>query len=196
MVLRRQNRAGGSPAAGSGRALRLDPHSLPIRYTTVDTRADNRSRTVEIDRNRVMLFRSVNGVRMRLRIPLDGFLGVAVRIAITGEDESSAAVTLEHPDPALSVALYVAGEIDEAAAEWQSWARALGCPLLIADADGTLRPPVAMAGPLMAGETAMRRRRRSALRKRRPYFMARRKGFAVRLEPVVHRGEREIIAPE
>lgn len=195
--MRRQTKAGGlAPAAGSSRALRLDPHSLPIRYTTEDARADNRSRIVEIDRNRVMLFRSVNGVRMRLRIPLDGFLGVAVRIAIAGEDESSVAVTLEHPDPALSVALYVADRIDEAAAEWQSWGRVLGCPLLIADTDGTLRAPVAMVGALMAGESAARRRRRSALRRRRPYFTARRKGFAVRLAPVVHRDEREIIAPE
>jgi len=53
-----------------------------------------------------------------------------------------------------------------------------------------------MQGGLASGEAAVRRRRRTPLRKRRPYFFARRKGFSVRLAPVVHRGEREIIAPE
>jgi hypothetical protein len=85
--------------------LRLDPHSLPVRYAAEDARADDRSRIVEIDRNRVMLFRTVNGVRMRVRIPLDGFLGVAVRVTALGEADSSLAITLEHADPALSVAL-------------------------------------------------------------------------------------------
>lgn len=195
--MRRQTKAGGlPPAAGSSRTLRLDPHSLPVRYTAEDARADDRSRIVEIDRNRVMLFRTVNGVRMRVRIPLDGFLGVAVRVTALGEADSSLAITLEHADPALSVALYVADQFEEAAAEWQAWGRVLGCPLLIADADGTLRAPLAMVGALLVGESIARRRRRSALRKRRPYFTTRRKGFAVRLAPVVHRGEREIIAPE
>jgi hypothetical protein len=133
---------------------------------------------------------------MRVRIPLDGFLGVAVRVTALGEADSSLAITLEHADPALSVALYVADQFEEAAAEWQAWGRVLGCPLLIADADGTLRAPLAMVGALLVGESIARRRRRSALRKRRPYFTTRRKGFAVRLAPVVHRGEREIIAPE
>lgn len=198
--MRRQTRAGElSPAVGSGRAWRLDPHNLPVRYAAEDAYADGRSRIVEIDRHRVMLFRSVNGMRMRLRIPLDGFLGVAVRIAAAGAGQNAPdtiVITLEHRDPALSVALYAADQFDEAAAEWQSWGRVLGCPLLIADADGTLRAPLAMTGALAVGESVVRRRRRSALRRRRPYFTARRNGFAVRLAALVHRGEREIIAPE
>jgi hypothetical protein len=62
--------------------------------------------------------------------------------------------------------------------------------LLIAGLDGELRSATAALD-----ETAPRRRRRTPLRKRRPYFFARRTGF-LRLAPLVHRGEREIIAPE
>jgi hypothetical protein len=41
----------------------------------------------------------------------------------------------------------------------------------------------------------LRRRRKTSLRKRRPYFVSRRRGFAL-IAPAVHRDEREIIAPE
>jgi len=194
--LRRQTKAGAhAPAVGSSRALRLDPLSLPVRYATEDERADDRSRVVEIDHNRVLLFRSVGGVHMRLRIPLDGFLGVAVRILAAGEGGlDEAAITLEHRDPALSVALHIADELDDLAAEWELWGRVLGRPLLVQDIDGTLREPLKMMGAMMVNEGAPRRRRRTPLCKRRPYFTARRKGFPVKLEAVVHRDEREIIA--
>ncbi len=192
--MRRQNKAGGVTSAGSGRALRLDPHRLPVRYTAADELADGRARVIEIDREQVLLHRSVNGVRMRFRIPMEVFRGVAVRV-LDGND-SEVAITLEHPDPALTVALHRAEGIEDSAAEWQSWGRVLGLPLLIEDVDGTLRSPVEMIGALMTGEVALRRRRKTPLRKRRPYFLARRRGFGPGIAPAVHRGEREIIAPE
>ncbi len=194
--MRRQTKAGAhASAAGSSRALRLDPLSLPVRYATEDERADDCSRVVEIDRNRVLLFRSVGGVRMRLRIPLDGFLGVAVRILTAGEGGfDEAAITLEHSDPALTVALHIAEEFDDLADEWELWGRVLGRPLLVQDIDGTLREPIKLLGAMMISEVAPRRRRKTPLRKRRPYFTARRKGFPVKLDAVVHRNEREIIA--
>jgi hypothetical protein len=195
--LRRQSTASGKPfAGGSSRRARLDPLSLPVRLTAADERTDDGTRIIEIGRDRVLLLRSVRGVRMRLRIPLDGFLGVAVRALVAADGVDQAAITLEHCDPSLSVLLHVGEEVDDLLAEWQLWGRILGRPLLIAGLDGSLRPPVAMQGALAGGETAARRRRRTPLRKRRPYFFARRKGFTVRIAPVVHRGEREIIAPE
>ena len=194
--MRRQTTASGKPfAGGSSRTARLDPLSLPVRLTAADERADGGTRVIEIARDRVLLLRSVRGVRMRLRIPLDGFLGVAVR-ALATADQDRVAITLEHRDPALSVLLHAGENVDELLAEWQLWSRALGRPLLIAGIDGILRPPVAMLGAVLHGETAARRRRRTPLRKRRPYFFSRRKGFTVRLAPVVHENEREIIAPE
>jgi len=191
--LRRQTTANGKPfAGGSGRGLRLDPLSLPVRFAAADERADGGTRIVEIGRDRVLLLRSVRGVRMRLRIPLDGFLGVAARALAATDEAERVAITLEHRDPALSIVLHVGEEADELLAEWQLWGRVLGCPLLIAGLDGNLR----VACTAFADSETARRRRRTPLRKRRPYFVARRKGFSVRLAPVVHRGEREIIAPE
>jgi hypothetical protein len=167
---------------------------LPARYTAADELADGRARVIEIDREQVLLHRSVNGVRMRLRIPMEVFRGVAVRVL--DWNDSEVAITLEHPDPALTVALHRAEGIEDSAAEWQSWGRVLGLPLLIEDVDGTLRSPVEMIGALMTGEVALRRRRKTPLRKRRPYFLARRRGFGLGIASAVHRGEREIIAPE
>ena len=164
-----------------------------MRYAAADERADDRARIVEIDREQVLLRRTVNGVLMRLRIPLELFLGVAVRVH-DGGDSETVAISLEHPDPALSVTLHD-GAFEDSAAQWQSWARVLGLPLLIEDIDGMLRRPVEMIGALMTGNTALRRRRKTPLRKRRPYFMARRRGFAG-IAPAIHRDEREIIAPE
>jgi len=193
--LRRRIEAGRVTPAGSSRALRLDPHRLPVRYTAADERADGHSRVVEIDREQVLLHRSVNGVRMRLRIPIEVFRGVAVRVLDWGSPDV-VAITLEHPDPALTVTLHSDAGFENSAAEWQSWGSVLGLPLLIEDIDGELRRPVEMIGALIAGEAALRRRRKTPLRKRRPYFMARRRGFGPGIAPAVHRNEREIIAPE
>ena len=48
---------------------------------------------------------------------------------------------LEHRDTGLTVPLFVATEGDDAMAEWKSWSRVLGVPLLVADGDGALREP-------------------------------------------------------
>jgi uncharacterized protein DUF6101 len=194
-VLRRQTTASGKPfVGGSSRRARLDPLSLPVRFAAADERTDDGTRIIEIAHDHVLLLRSVRGVWMRIRIPLDGFLGVAARALVAAGETDRIAITLEHRDPSLSVLLHVGDEVEDLLAEWHRWGRILGRPLLIAGLDGCLRPPVAMQGALASGETAPRRRRRTPLRKRRPYFFARRKGFFVRLAPAVHRDEREIIA--
>ncbi|HEX8829385.1 MAG TPA: hypothetical protein VF778_14880, partial [Xanthobacteraceae bacterium] len=64
--------------------------------------------------------------------------------------------------------------------------RVLGLPLLIRDNDGTLREPFPGLGRL--------RRRRSAVARRRPSRLLRRRVVALLSAPIVHRGEREIIA--
>ena len=54
--------AGGT--AGSGRALRLDPFALPVRFPAQDAGADGQMRQVELHRERVMVRRAVRGMRM------------------------------------------------------------------------------------------------------------------------------------
>ena len=191
----------GRIAAGSGRAWacpqRLDPFSLPVRFEAADEAADGRRRVVDLHRERVVLRRSVRGMRMALNMPVAAFRGVAIRLSgATAENSTptSIAVVLEHQDPALSLALFSSPEADDIVAEWQSWGRVLGLPLLVAESDGKLREPFARLGALRIEAPTWRRRRRSAIAKRRPSRLLRRRPGALPAQPVVHRGEREIIA--
>ena len=67
-VLRRQTELGGH-SAGSSRTARLDPHALPVRFTAEDAVADERLRHVELHRERVILRRAVQGMRIALNVP-------------------------------------------------------------------------------------------------------------------------------
>ena len=83
---------------------------------------------------------------------------------------------------------------DEIVVEWQSWGRVLGLPLLVAEGDGTLREPFARMGAVRIEAPTWRRRRRSAIARRRPSIRMRRRAAKLPLEPAIYRGEREIIA--
>jgi hypothetical protein len=199
----------GRLAAGSGRAgqphratamvtpMRLDPFSLPVRFTAADEAADERMRVVDLHRERVVLRRSVRGMRMALNLPVTAFRGVAIKLAFdeAGAAPGSIAVVLEHGDPDLSLPLFSATESDDIVAEWQSWGRVLGLPLLVAEDDGSLREPFTRLGAFLRVEApTWRRRRRSAIARRRPARLMRRRPAARSATPLVHRGEREIIA--
>jgi hypothetical protein len=189
----------GRLAAGSGRAgaipSRLDPFSLPVRFTAADDGADERLRVVDLHRERVVLRRSVRGIRMALNMPVKAYRGVAIRLSGTaGTAPGAIAVVLEHRDPALSLPLYACAEGNDIVAVWQSWARVLGLPLLVAESDGSLREPFARLGALRIEAPTWRRRRRSAIAKRRPSRLLHRRPGKLSPTPLVHRGEREIIA--
>ena len=193
--MRRQTPFGGALSVGSGRASRLDPLALPLQFTAADARADERVRHVELSRERVVLHRAVRGIRMAVKVPVAAFLGVALRLIPSPEGApNTVVVSLEHRDPALSVPLYSAAHTNDVVAEWQLWARVFGLPLLVADPAGSLREPFRRLGGVRVGAPAPRRRRRNAIRARRPtIFLRRRPGVMPEL-PVIHRGEREIIA--
>ena len=194
----------GRIAAGSGRAWatpqRLDPFSLPVRFEAADEAADGRRRIVDLHRERVVLRRSVRGMRMALNMPVAAFRGVAIRLhrdpAVSSENSAptSIAVVLEHDDPALSLPLFASAEADDIVAEWQSWGRVLGLPLLVAEGDGNLREPFARLGALRIEAPTWRRRRRTTIARRRPSRLLRRRPGKLPEAPLVHRGEREIIA--
>jgi hypothetical protein len=179
--------SGGMPA-GSGRVERLDPFALPVRFCATDAAADGRQRQVELTRERVVVRRAVAGVRMAVNLPVSAYRGVAIRV--TGE---GAAVVLEHRDPGLALELFVAPDGDEVAAHWRIWGAVLGLPLLVADRDGALREPFARIGALRIAAPCARRRRRNAIKRRRPSILMRRVVKRVGATSI-YRGEREIIA--
>ena len=171
--MRRQLASGINPA-GSSRALRLDPLSLPVSFNAHDARADGGVRQIELHRERVVLRRAVHGIQMAVKVRVSDFKGVALRG--TGDAQM---LVLVHRDPSLTIPLCVSCDTDEIATAWQMWSDIFGLPLL--PENGTREP-------------APRRRRRNAIRARRPKFLVRRRAGDRLKEANVHRGEREIIA--
>jgi hypothetical protein len=173
--VRRQTAISGINPAGSSRALRLDPLSLPLSFHAHDTRADGGVRKIELHRERVVLHRAVQGMRMAINVRVSDFLGVALR----GLDDDAQMLVLAHRDPSLSIPLCVSSDHEEIASAWQMWSDIFALPLLSEDDHS---------------EPAARRRRRNAIRARRPKFLVRRRGGNLTNTEAVHRDEREIIA--
>ena len=193
--MRRQTQVGRTIPAGSSRVERLDPFTLPATFAVADKAADERIRYVELTRERVVVRRAVRGIKMAVNLPVTAYLGVAIRMEPPdGETPGAVAIVLEHRDPGLSLPLYRADDGTDIVAEWQSWARVLRLPLLVAEADGRLREPFARIGALRVATPTRRRRTRSAIRKRRPSIFLRRKVGRSIDGASVHRDEREIIA--
>jgi hypothetical protein len=180
-------RSGGCPA-GSGRALRLDPFALPVRFAASDAVADERVREIELHRTRVVVRRQLSGMRMALNLPVSAFAGVALRL-VAGD----VAVVLAHKDPGLALPLFLSAEADDATAQWRSWGAVLGLPLLVEHDDGW-HEPFAQLGALRVSPVRPRRRRRSPLKRRRATMPLRRARGHLTAATPVHRGEREIIA--
>ncbi len=172
--MRRQTAKCGVHPAGSGRSLRLDPLSLPVRFSAHDTRADGGIRQIELHRERVILRRAVLGMRMAINVRVSDFLGIALR-----ETEDAKVLVLVHRDPSLGIPLYTGSDDDEIAGAWQVWSDLLALPQLLEEEPA---------------EPAPRRRRRNAIRFRRPRFLMRRRVGDTSRELAVHHGEREIIA--
>jgi Family of unknown function (DUF6101) len=197
----------GRPAAGSSRAgahranttarpWRLDPFSLPARFTTADAAADQGFRIVDLHREQVVLRRALSGMPMAVNVPVAAYRGIAIRLDATTEIPPMVRVTLEHADPALSLPLFASADNDDIVAEWRIWGRVLGLPLLIAETDGTVREAFARIGPLRIAAPTWRRRSRSAIARRRPSRLLRRRAGRANGATVVHRGERELATPD
>jgi Family of unknown function (DUF6101) len=152
---------------------RLDPLSLPLSFSAHDTRADGGVRQVELHRERVVLRRAISGMRMAVNVRVSDFLGIALR-----EIDDAQMLVLAHRDPSLTIPLCISDDRDEIIDAWEMWSETFALPQL-QDIDH---------------EPAPRRRRRNALRARRPRFLMRRKASELLPCANVYRGEREIIA--
>lgn len=178
----------GGATVGSGRAYRLDPHTLPARgFAPV---GDEAGSAFTIERERAVVRRAQSGDPVS--VPIADYRGVAVRMESTGDDgEVRAYVELLHADATLTLSLAATDDPYEIAGDWQAWARALNLPLLVVGQDGSIGTTLAGMGGIVAARP-LPRRRHAFFAKRRPRFLARRKpGHAA---AIVRIAGREIIA--
>jgi hypothetical protein len=171
----RQTPTSGINPAGSSRITRLDPLSLPLSFQTHDTRADGGVRRIELHRERVVLHRAIQGMRMAINVRVQDFLGVALRSV----DDEAQVLVLVHRDPALNIPLCESADREEIVSAWLTWSDIFALPQLMEDHHY---------------EPASRRRRHNAVRARRPKFLVRRRIGNLTNTETVHRAEREIIA--
>ncbi|HEU5019918.1 MAG TPA: DUF6101 family protein [Pseudolabrys sp.] len=185
-------RSGGC-SAGSSRVERLDPFALPVRFAASDTAADERVRHIELHRERVVVRRTLAGMRMALNMPVSAFAGIGLEITETASG-FAASVLLAHSDPGLALPLFVTRDAEEALADWRTWGAVFGLPLLLRQEDGNWREPFARLGGVRVLRAKPRRRRKSPLNRRRPRMPLRRRAGRTTGVMPIHRGEREIIA--
>jgi len=172
--VRRHTATSGINPVGSSRVLRLDPLSLPVSFSALDTRADGGVRRIELHRERVVLRRAVHGMQMAVNVRVRDFKGIALR----GIDDSQM-LALVHRDPSLTIPLCISSDREEIVAAWRIWSEIFALPQL---PDNEVREP------------AVRRRRRNAIAARRPKFLVRRRAGNLLNPANLHRNEREIIA--
>jgi hypothetical protein len=154
--LRRQAASRPLPA-GSSRAERLDPISLPLRFAPDAGSAGTDVRAIELHTDHVVLLRALAGGKMTISLPLSSYYGVAIRLQPpTRAEHGCAAIVLEHPDPQFSVTLNRAADVRDIASQWQCWGQALELPLLVVDSDGSLREPFASNGSIQMGSLSER----------------------------------------
>jgi hypothetical protein len=168
----------------AGQANRADEALLVQR----DWRADGGSRRVRVTRAGVLITRRFGGVDMRIAVPAPAYRGVALDVAGGGDGAPCYRLSLVHRDRDLDVTLLETDDSAIAAADWTDWADWLGLPRLAAGSADVVE--------IDAGErpAPVPRRGGSALRRRRPLFLARRKTGDIRRLAAIFAGEREIIA--
>ena len=115
-----------------------------------------------------------SGVSIKIKVPVDEFIGVAVSTHITEDGVLSSAIELVHGDPELNYRVFEEVGNANVVAEWQNWGKKLRLPLFIKAGDGQMLPYSQQVDGLDLGQTTGRRKL-AAEAGRRPRFLNRRK---------------------
>ena len=114
-----------------------------------------------------------SGVTIKIKVPVDEFVGVAVSTKISAEGVLSSSIELVHGDPDLNYQVFEEIGNANVVAEWQNWGRKLRLPLFIKAGDGALLAYSQVVDGVMLGQATGRRKLAAAAR--RPRFLNRRK---------------------
>jgi hypothetical protein len=115
-----------------------------------------------------------SGVAIKIKVPVDEFVGVAVSTTITEDGVLSSAIELVHGDPDLNYRVFEEVGNANVVAEWQNWGKKLRLPLFIKAGDGSMLPYSQQVDGLQVG-AGTSRRKLAAEAGRRPRFLNRRK---------------------
>lgn len=187
----------GEKPVWAGQDLRIDPYALPqqISYDRGGPQLSGATHGARVEftlnaKGAVMKRDLDCGLPLSMALPNRIFLGVAARAYENGDGTHTVTLELLHRDAELSVPLCVSDAVEDAAADWHSWSRTLGLPMLLIDADGNATTVKDHASLL--SRQPKPRRRRATMMPNRPNFMRRRKIGMV--GPLVHLKADEIIA--
>lgn len=179
------------------RDLRIDPYALPqqVSYDRGGPQLSGATHGTRVEftlnaKGAVMKRDMDCGLPLSMALPNRIFLGVAARAYENGDGTNTVTLELLHHDAELSVPLCVSDAVEDAAADWHSWSKKLGLPMLLIDADGTATIVKDHSG--IISRQPKPRRRRAAMIPNRPNFMRRRKIGMV--GPTVRLKAHEIIA--
>jgi hypothetical protein len=114
-----------------------------------------------------------SGVAIKIKVPVDEFVGVAVATRISDEGVLSSTIELVHGDPELNYKVFEEVGNGNVVAEWQNWGKKLRLPLYIKAGDGSLMPYSQQVSGVALGPNVARRRL-SHDSERRPRFLNRR----------------------
>ena len=115
-----------------------------------------------------------SGVAIKVKVPVDEFVGVAVSTRISEDGVLSSAIELVHGDPELNYRVFEETGNANVVAEWQNWGRKLRLPLFIKAGDGSLLPYSQQVDGVALGASSSRRKL-AVEAGRRPRFLNRRK---------------------
>lgn len=115
-----------------------------------------------------------SGVTIKIKVPVEEFVGVAVATRISEDGVLTSTIELVHGDQELNYQVFEEVGNGNVVAEWQNWGRKLRLPLFIKAGDGSYLPySQQVDGVMLGNETG--RRKLAAEAGRRPRFLNRRK---------------------
>lgn len=159
-----------------------------------DRRADHRERTVSLSREVVRIDRSLQGIAMRVAVPVRAYRGVALALLPDARGGLSYRLDLLHADDELSVTLDQAPDDRDILADWRLWSRFFRLPALVERETGLIEAADPRLGGVVLGAAAAARRASRGRLRRRPMFLKRRKSGLAALAAITHAGEAELIA--
>jgi len=146
--------------------------AVPFTAKQLGPANDNGSRDpVKTVTVRKMLDKS--GVAIKIKVPVEEFVGVAVSTQISEDGVLTSAIELVHGDPELNYRVFEEVGNGDVVAEWQNWGKKLRLPLYIKAGDGSLLAYSQQVSGVALGNNITRRKLAHDA-ERRPRFLNRR----------------------